>query len=600
MIKKSMPSFDVNVYRHHADLRNMTHDQLVHHFHTYGRKEHRVYDIASLRFNWRFYTQHHPDLKHAGIGTKEKAISHFVNYGCKEFRKLHQDDMLYPSFETSRVGVFYAYYERPFDRKNQTNLMFFIQQTIRRHWPVQPKSIQFVFLINGEMGCSVRLPEEENVTVHYLPDVSSDFHAWRIGIEKSEIVFDHIVLMNCSCFGPVLDHSHTQHWLLPFHNRLVRDNAAACSPCISYLPQHLPEGLGPRLVSTFVFLRWTPPIQSLLTEIQISSIDESSTNTQNYPTFTNTVLGRKHDKTDAILTGEYGLSRILLQYGYKLTCLLYDDITDFDDDALYNMNGSKAPDRDHSFFGENIPFFKTIFIKTIWRSGVVHVSLPVHYHESISYMNQELGFTPILDSSVRVDWEYDALQTEAPQSKYDYFRLYGESEEMILFPKKSEHSLGKIAFVYASNDYHSLRTFLVEMVQVLLVVGYEVVISMPSVYDGLYQRHPSIHISPLRSDTCSPDDFWKDSRDRYGHYTRRLHLTDRVIFPVHGIPNMISQLKDLERKGNWKYSNDLFELCGLNDEMFEIDIHNFFASPFQRRIEDPGNGYEKYLKRFVS
>ena len=285
----------------------MSHDQLVHHFHTYGGKQGRVYDIASLRFNWRFYTQHHADLTRAGIRTKEKAISHFVNYGCKEFRKLHQDDMLYPSFKTSRIGVFYAYYERALDRKNQTNLMFFIKQTIRRDWPVHPKSIHFIFLINGQMGCSVHLPEEENVTVLYLPDVSSDFHAWRIGVEKHENIFDYIVLMNCSCFGPVLDktyESHTEHWLLPFHNRLLRDNAVACSPCISYLPQHLPEGLGPRLVSTFVFLRWTPHIRSLLTEIQISSIDESSTNTQNYPTFTNTVLGRKEDKTDTILTGE--------------------------------------------------------------------------------------------------------------------------------------------------------------------------------------------------------------------------------------------------------------------------------------------------------
>lgn len=621
-----MPEFDINIYRHHSDLRNMSDDQLRQHFHDHGHKECRIYDIHSIHFNWRFYIQYHTDLRPAGIRTKESAIAHFVNSGSKEFRKIHQDDLLYPSFNKSRICVFYAYYERLFDRKNQTNLMFFINQTIRRSWPLNPESITFVFLINGELNCSVYISEQDNVILYHLPDVTSDFHAWQIGIDNMkqkyachnlDDIFDYLVFINCSCFGPILDDIHNQHWLLPFHSRLLRDQAAACSPCISYLEQRLPEGLGPRLVSTFIFVRWTRHIQFLLLEVPVSSVDESSTNDNNHPNIHNTVLGPKHDKTDAILTGEYGFSRILLQYGYRLTCLLYDNIQDFDDSSLYQLNNSGAPDRYNTYFGQNIPFLKTIFIKNIWRCDPFHyASLPVHYHESISYMNRVCGFTPIFENNNNVLWEYNALPDSKSkgkhvwetqfswETKHDYYRLYGESEETIIFPIKSTiYNNNKIAFVYATNYCSSIRSYLIEMVQSLLFAGYHIVICLPSssFFDELFFRHSSIEISRLRSDTTSSEDFWKDCRNNYHQFTFKLHVTDKIIFPIYGITQMISQLDSLHLGKNWKYSEDLFEIYNEENEIFEIcDSNDFFALPFTRNIENPENGHEKYLKRFVS
>lgn len=623
-----MPEFNVNIYRHHIDLRNMSNDQLIKHFQEFGHREFRIYDIDSIHFNWRFYIQYHTDLRPAGICTRDSAITHFVNCGSKEFRKIHQDDILYPSFIKSRICVFYAYYERLFDRKNQTNLMFFINQTIRRSWPVNPESITFVFLINGELHCTVNIPKENHVIQYHLPDVQTDFHAWEIGInymkqkyacDDLSKIFDYLVFINCSCFGPVLDETneiHTQHWLLPFYTKLVRDQAVACSPCISYLDRNMPEGSGPRLVSTFIFVRWTQHIQFLLLEVPVSTVDESSTNINNFRNTHNTVLGHKHDKTDAILTGEYGLSRILLQYGYRITCLLYDNISNFDDPVLYDMNGSCAPDRYHSFFGENIPFLKTIFIKNIWRCECPshYASLPVYYHECIAYMNKICHFTPIFDNNVL--WEYNALPDVKSEgeharekqfswkNKHDYYRLYGESEEIIIFPTISTSDQNKIAFVYSTNYCSSIRSYLIEMIQSLLFIGYHIVICLPSSpdFDELFLRHPAIQISSMRSDITSSDDFWKECGNNFQEFTFKLHVTDKVIFPIFGITQMISQLESLHSGNNWKYSEDLFEICNdqNNKNFFSCDSKDFFALPFKRNIENPENGHEKYLKRFVS
>lgn len=41
-------------------------------------------------FDWEFYTNYYPDLKNAGINTKEKALNHYHNYGHKENRRTYQ------------------------------------------------------------------------------------------------------------------------------------------------------------------------------------------------------------------------------------------------------------------------------------------------------------------------------------------------------------------------------------------------------------------------------------------------------------------------------------------------------------------------------
>lgn len=132
-------------------------------------------------------------------------------------------------------------------------------------------------------------------------------------------------LINCGCFGPIYEDNIQDHWLFPFYNRMLKYNAVICSPCLSFLPNTNPGGTGPKVVPTFSLLRCSEHIIRILTTEQISCKDESSINDSHkirilndFGTHTNTVWGKKYDKMDAILTGEYGLSRILINNGYKV------------------------------------------------------------------------------------------------------------------------------------------------------------------------------------------------------------------------------------------------------------------------------------------
>lgn len=615
-----MLHFDIDTYRHHSDLKNMSDEQLRQHFETFGKNECRIYDLKSIHFNWRFYLQFHHDLRPAGIRSRNQAISHFVNFGCKEFRKLHQDDILHPDFKKSRICVFYAYYERLFDRKNQTNIMFFISQTIQRQWELSPSELQFVFLINGTLGCSVYIPEQDNIIILNLPDINSDFHAYRIGIEYLQNLyvekdlsnkFDYLIFMNCSCFGPVLDQNnsiHQQHWIFPFYSKMTQDSAAACSPCISYLEAGMPEGIGPRMVSTFIMCAWTKHIQELLLDTPISSIDESSTNVHGFGNQSNTVIGPKRDKVDAILTGEYGFSRILLQYGYHLTCLLYDHIIDFDDPQYYNLNNQRAPDRYHAFFGENIPFYKTVFIKNVWRceGHSMYASLPVLYEECMHYMYNICNFGTIFQENDGIQWDYESLpnckrkgchsweKNHSWVTKQRYYELYGYAEETIIFPQHSLDKIEHVSFFFIENENNSIRTYLIEMIQTLIAMNYDIVLNIPNKDHEIIFSSPHIKIWDRRTNA---NDFWEECKKKFEQYRYQMFVTDHVIFPCHGFSHMKEQLLSLSSQ--WKFSNELFQ---INSQVKNIGfqdtskIENFFADSFTNNNRN--NPVQNFLKRF--
>jgi hypothetical protein len=499
---------------------------------------------------------------------------------------------------------------------------------------MNPAQLTFVFLVNGPIGSSILFPDSSNVHVLSLPEVDSDFHAWEIGVRHMQDVlggdclsqfFDFVVFINCSAFGPVLDptnEDHQAHWLFPFYKRIVEHEAAACSPCISYLNPALPEGEGPRLVSTFMMLRWSQEIAGLMLSTPISSIDDSSSNAYRFPVTYTTVLGSKKDKVQAILTGEYGVSRILLQHGYKLTCLLYDDISDFDDPTLYHLNNRLAPDRYNSFFGKNIPFYKTIFIKNIWREcECSYVSPPVYYDECIHYMESVLRIKPIWDDQTPMDWDMDAIPDSRKTgsctfydhfnwtSKSEYYKVFGRAEETVVFPSVLYRKPSHESFVYVTNKYLSIRTYLIEMIQTLLFLGYSVVLCLPeNDHRHLFERHPAIRIHCVSSDSCSKEEFWEACRELYDNASEaryQLHVTDHVIFPRNGVRHMseiLSELHSNHQNNGWSYSEHLFELYSgiFYEEIAAVDPDCFFAEPIEPiiRSKEDGNEYTRYLRRY--
>lgn len=100
--------------------------------------------------------------------------------------------------------------------------------------------ITYLFVINGYQ-CEVTIPSYSNVFV-MKNENSSDWEGWKLGIDYFENhykkpiseCFDYLCLINAGAIGPIMENDVNTHWLLPFYNKMVKDNAIACSPCLSF------------------------------------------------------------------------------------------------------------------------------------------------------------------------------------------------------------------------------------------------------------------------------------------------------------------------------------------------------------------------------
>ena len=208
-----------------------------------------------------------------------------------------------PDLSKSKVGVIYVYYERKNEQKNQTNLAFFLKYALNNKiW--QNIDINYLFIMNGYQ-CEVSIPEKSNVDV--LKEYNChDWEAYANGIrfyeekfnKKIWEIFDYLCLVNCSVLGPIYESSLNTHWLSPFYNKMKKDNAVACSPCMSFLQETDGAGVGPRLVATFTFIRINEEIINLLMNTKISYCDETSKSPDVSDDKDNTILGLKYSKND--------------------------------------------------------------------------------------------------------------------------------------------------------------------------------------------------------------------------------------------------------------------------------------------------------------
>lgn len=395
--------------------------------------------------------------------------------------------MSLPDIRISRIGIIYVYYERINEQKNQTNLSFFLKYGLNEKiW--NNLNIETLIVVNGHQ-CEVIIPTKPNI---YLlkEDNCSDWEGWYNGIKYFENKysipiwekFDYLCLINAGALGPIYENNVEDHWLCPFYNKMVKDNAVICCPSISFLPNSNPGGPGPRVLPIFSLIRSTEKIVNILINIKISCKDINSTDThyeqlmiKKYRTNQNTVLGPKFDKTDATLTGEYGLSRILIKHGFRITSLLYD--FDCHHSKNWNINNFTEPDRYMSFNGQNIPL-STIFIKNVWRmEDGGYASLPVLYNECINYVYSKLQMKPILnDKNEKIVYNYDLLNKKHHNcwsNKKDFYEKYGYAEEMILYNKPSRSCSGILLYAHYDKD-DIVKDYVIQTIKTFRYLGYDI------------------------------------------------------------------------------------------------------------------------------
>ena len=487
-----------------------------------------------------------------------------------------------PNIRESRIGIIYVYYERKNEQKNQTNLSFFIKYGLNdKLW--SKLNISTLFVINGHQ-CEVLIPVTKPNVYLLKEDNCSDWEGWYNGIKYFENThpqkkkiweqFDYLCLINAGAIGPIYEENVLDHWLIPFYDKMVKDSAVICSPCMSFLPNTNPSGTGPKVVPIFSLIRCTKPIMNLLTNVQIGCTDILSIDThyqkrslELFGTHQNTVLGPKRDKLDAVLTGEYGMSRIMIKNGYRLTSLIYnDDNFNCHNPANWAVNGNTEPDRYMSFNGTNVPF-TTIFIKNIWRWENSYVCLPVLYNECKDFVYSKLNMKSIFKDIHTISYNYDLLKVNTTgidwSSKQDFYNKYGVAEEMILFNKPSINF--NSCLIYAHYDADNIvKDYVIQTIKTFRYFGYNILFFTAS------QSIKNVDVLPcnvfyVKNEGVGTD--WKiwlhgcnyllKNNNNYSHV---FLLNDSIILPVNGIINFGKTIQRMRATsdfwGHWE-SNEI-------------------------------------------
>jgi len=475
-----------------------------------------------------------------------------------------------PDIKNSKIGIIYVYYERKDQQKNQTNLAFFIKYGLDNTYWLK-LNIETLFVINGHYT-ELIIPTKPEINI--LQHVKcSDWEGYYDGIKFYEnkyckpiwMIFDYLCLINASAFGPIYEENVNDHWLMPFYNRMVKYDAALCCPCMSFLPKTNLSGEGPRVVPIFSLIRCSKHIVNLLTDKTITLHDKTSINANKINKINN-VLGKKIDKEDAACSGEYGISRMLLENGYNITSLLYD--FDCNDTKNWGVNGNIEPDRFNSFNGQNVPL-NTIFIKNVWRWQGSYVSMPVLYHECKNYFYNKLNMEPIFNN-MSVNNNYELLPINSTDikkgywsSKKEYYDKFGYAEENIVFVKPSVNFNG--CLIYAHYDANNiLRDYVIQTIQTFRYLGYSIL------FFTACKNLKNISSLPCNvfftsNNGCGTD--WKiwflgceyliQNNIKYDYI---FLLNDSIILPINGIENFKKSIIDMRETsdfwGHWE-SNEI-------------------------------------------
>lgn len=293
----------------------------------------------------------------------------------------------------NRNLTIYVYYHKEGFRKNETNFQHFL------NYGLNINNMDYIIVLHSEYDLNL-LPIKDNVEYIYEHNCQ-DFEAWyNILMEEEWYKYNNIFFINCSVLGPLnFDGSQNiiENWDIPYLNKMKDDDAICCSNIIQQMNNKHPSGSGPRC-SSYIFCLKTSVIPLLLTKrIKIGL-------------YYNSVFSTKSNKMDTILTGEFGLSKVLLEAGYKLTCL-------------------------HPNISDRGELKMTLFMKNNWIDGENRACLPCYYNECMYIIGKQIDDKIIDYDNININSKgkcYSDFQYNW-NNKEEYYKNFGYSEEPNFF-----------------------------------------------------------------------------------------------------------------------------------------------------------------------
>ena len=572
------PEFDIEFYKsHHPDLHHMNPAQLVTHYINKGKPEGRIVNTEHLsilknniEFDIDFYKSRHPDLHNMNPA---QLVNHYIEYGKQEGRICNKKFI----FDTSRqqICIIYVYYERKNEQKNQTNLAFFIKYGLdKTRW--RNMDITTLIMINGHQ-CELLIPTMENVHILYNSN-EYDVITQKKGIQYFENLyntpfynsFTHLLIMNCGVIGPIYEEGLDRHWLDQFLNKLT-NNTVICSPCINFLKKKDVGGPGPRCQSYCSLIKINEYIYNLLLNTKISNLAPGTINNSVQIEY-DYVFGYKNDQINTILIGEYGITRILLDNGYNISCLIYDDI-DYKDKTIWNTYSDRI-DRMPNMPIQN--FNKQVFIKNYWRETSAHRdSLPCFYNESIMYIYNKLNYKNICSDLPSVKYNYDLININRSgtlrhntsmnwNNNQQFYDLFGYAEEHIIWPKQKLNNAACVIYRHYHKD-NIIKDYVIQALKTLIFLEYDIFFCTTS--SKITNVDLPFDINYFENNDLSDLYIWHNimNKQELTKYSRILLMNDSIMLPIHGIENMKNTILNMRQKsdfwGLYEYNEQTIHLC---------------------------------------
>lgn len=573
--------FNIEFYKsHYDDLKNMSVSEIIKHYIVFGQKEGRIVSkkhasvlTHNAEFDIDLYKSHNPDLHNMNCA---QLVNHYIEFGKNEGR-VSSNNCLFNvvnrfQFITNRVKIciIYVYYERKNEQKNQTNLAFFIKHGLdKSRW--RDMDITTLIMINGHQ-CELLIPQMENVDILYN-DNEYDVISHKKGIQYFENKyntpfynsFTHLCIMNCGVIGPIYEEGLDRHWLDPFLNKLT-NNTVLCSPCINFLKKEDMGGPGPRGQSYCSLIKINNYVYELLLNTQISNLAPGTTNHSIQLEY-DYVLGDKNSMANTILIGEYGLTRILLDNGYDISCLIYDDI-DYNNQTIWD-NYSDRIDRMPNMTIQHLN--KQLFVKNYWRvNEELRDSLPCFYNESITYVYNKFNYNNIFDEVKSIEHNYNLININSRghvhngqniqwNNKKEFYHLFGYAEEHILWPQQQPNNTACVIYCHYDKD-NIVKDYVVQALKTLIVLEYDIFFCTTS--SEIKNIDLPFEIHYFDNNGLRDMYVWHTTMNTLNliKYDWILLLNDSMLLPIHGIENMKTTIL------NMRETNDFWGLYESNEQ----------------------------------
>ena len=255
--------------------------------------------------------------------------------------------------------IIYTYFS---SQSSDFNLYFFVKKELSYN-----PNIDYIIVINGyEYNPNIIFPILDNLTILKRENIGYDFGGHNYALEyitKNSKYYDYYFFMNSGVIGPIIPHYFTEaHWSNIFIKK-INEKVKLVGTTIVCLPQDDDGEYGPK-VEGFFFMTDNIGLELLKTQ-------------QN-------IFCNHSDKYSAIVNGEYGLSKCILNHGYSIDCMLpkYQNV-DWRNTNNYNLNNNLHPSRINSFYGYSINPYDVIFHKWYWHNEPL-----VNFDIIIQYINE--------------------------------------------------------------------------------------------------------------------------------------------------------------------------------------------------------------------